>query len=200
MVRINLLPWREERRQQRQKDFISAIGLSIALVLAIFAAVHMHIEGFKDFQNIRNQTLLSEIAVLDNKITEIKEIEGKKNKLLVKIDLIQGLQESRPQIVHLFDEIAKRTPDGVYLTALRQAGKSLTLQGKAQSNARVSAFMREVENSDWLASPKLEIIRGMDKNDSAQKADSGSQFSDFTLTAEQSLPQTAKEPKEKKAQ
>lgn len=198
MVKINLLPWREERRQQRQKDFVSLIGLVVALVLAIIAAVHMHIAGLMDFQNNRNQLLQSEIAILDKKIAEISDIEAKKNKLLVKIDLIQGLQESRPQIVHLFDEIAKRTPDGVYLTALKQTGKALAMQGKAQSNARVSAFMREVENSGWLTSPKLEVIRGQNKNGINQNADAGNQFSDFTLRAEQGMPQgttTAKETK-----
>ena len=114
MVKINLLPWREELRQQKQRDFLIAIGLGIGLTLAIMAAVHMHIEGLKDYQNARNQLLQTEITAVDQKIAEIKEIEDKKNKLLVKIQLIQNLQESRPQIVHLFDELARSTPEGVF--------------------------------------------------------------------------------------
>ncbi len=191
MVRINLLPWREERYQQRQRDFANAIGLAVALVLSIVAAAHFHIDGWKAYQNSRNQLLQNEIAVLDTKIAEIKDVETKKNTLLVKIELIQSLQESRPQIVHLFDEIAKRTPEGVYLTMLKQTGKKLLLQGKAQSNARVSAFMREVESSDWLTAPKLEIIKGQDKRADAPKSTSTGPFSDFTLQAEQSMPKAA---------
>jgi type IV pilus assembly protein PilN len=187
MVRINLLPWREELRQQRQRDFLTAIGLSVALVLSLMAAIHMHIEGLKDHQNARNQLLQTEIAAVDKKITEIKEIEDKKNKLLVKIELIQNLQESRPQIVHLFDELAKRTPEGVFLTQFKQIGKELTMDGKAQSNARVSTFMREIENSDWLSSPKLSIIKGMDKDEGAKQQGSG-QLSEFTLLAKLDAP------------
>jgi type IV pilus assembly protein PilN len=185
MVKINLLPWREELRQQKQRDFLTAIGLGVALVLSVMAAVHMHIDGLKSHQTARNQLIQTEIDAVDRKITEIKDIENKKNKLLAKIELIQNLQESRPQIVHLFDEIAKRTPEGVFLTHIKQTGKELVLEGKAQSNARVSAFMREVENSGWLSSPRLSIIKGMDKS----IQDSG-QLSDFTLFATQGTPET----------
>jgi type IV pilus assembly protein PilN len=185
MVKINLLPWREELRQQKQRDFLTAIGLGVALVLSVMAAVHMHIDGLKSHQNARNQLIQTEIDAVDRKITEIKDIENKKNKLLAKIELIQNLQESRPQIVHLFDEIAKRTPEGVFLTHIKQTGKELLLEGKAQSNARVSAFMREVENSGWLSSPRLSIIKGMDKS----LQDSG-QLSDFTLFVTQGTPDT----------
>ncbi|MEQ1637789.1 MAG: PilN domain-containing protein [Methylococcales bacterium] len=188
MVKINLLPWREELRQQRQRDFLTAIGLGVALTLSIMGAVHMHIEGLKSHQNARNQLLQTEIDAVDKKIAEIKEIEDKKNKLLVKIELIQNLQESRPQIVHLFDEIAKRTPDGVFLTNFKQTGKELVMEGKAQSNARVSAFMREVENSGWLSTPKLSVIKGQDKSAQDPKQETIGQLSDFTLMATQSAP------------
>lgn len=188
MVKINLLPWREELRKERQRAFLSALGLGAIITLAAMGAVHMHIESLKTYQNARNQLLQTEITAVDQKITEIKEIEDKKNKLLVKIDLIQNLQESRPQIVHLFDEIARRTPDGVFLTQFKQVGKELVMDGKAQSNARVSAFMREVETSDWLTAPKLSIIKGLDKQGEA--AQSGSQLSDFTLMASQNTPKS----------
>lgn len=186
MVKINLLPWREELRQQKQRDFLTAIGLAAALVLSIMAAVHMHIEGLKTHQTARNQLLQTEIDVVDKKIVEIKEIEDKKNKLLVKIDLIQTLQESRPQIVHLFDELAKRTPEGVFLTQFKQTGKALVLEGKAQSNARVSAYMREIENSQWLSAPQLSVIKGQQELSAQNGKESGSgQLSDFTLMATQ---------------
>lgn len=189
MVKINLLPWREELRKERQRAFLSALGLAALMTLAIMGAVHMHIESLKSYQSARNQLLQTEITAVDQKISEIKEIEDKKNKLLVKIELIQNLQESRPQIVHLFDEIAKRTPDGVFLTQFKQTGKALVIDGKAQSNARVSAFMREVESSDWLTAPKLSIIKGLEKTGDTPQSGS-SQLSDFTLMATQDAPKT----------
>ncbi len=190
MVKINLLPWREELRQQRQREFLTAIGFGVLSVIALLMLVHMHIDDLKDFQNSRNHLLETQIAEVDTKIAEVNNIEAKKNKLLVKIQLIQGLQESRPQIVHLFDEIAKRTPEGVFLTHIKQDGGDLTIEGKAQSNARVSAFMREVENSVWLSTPKLSIIKNQD-NDSNQKKPSSNtvqQASDFVLFAKQGKP------------
>jgi type IV pilus assembly protein PilN len=121
--------------------------------------------------------LKNEIAVLDKKIAEIKDIEQKKNKLLTKIDVIQKLQESRPEIVHLFDELAKTTPEGVYLTKFVQLDATLTVDGKAESNARVSAFMRAIDNSPWLNSPVLGVIKGQGKNNG--------EMNDFSLTAKQ---------------
>ncbi|PKM11829.1 MAG: pilus assembly protein PilN [Gammaproteobacteria bacterium HGW-Gammaproteobacteria-3] len=177
MVKINLLPWREELKQQRQRDFLSAGGLAVLLTLVILFAVHLYIEGLKEFQESRNQILRGEIALVDKKITEIKSIEEKKNKLLTKIDVIQKLQESRPLIVHLFDEMAKTTPDGVFLTQFAQTEAILTFTGKAESNARVSAFMRAIEASRWLHSPSLNIIQAKEKI----KVD---QLSDFILLAQ----------------
>lgn len=141
MTKINLLPWREELRRQKKQDFITAIGLSVLATIAILGMVHFYIEGLKDYQERRNKMLQDEIALLDKKIKEIKDIEEKKHKLLAKIDVIQKLQESRPEIVHLFDEVARTTPEGVFLTKFTQAASSLTFNGKSQSNARVSAFM-----------------------------------------------------------
>ena len=189
MVKINLLPWREELRKQRQRDFLTAIGLGVLFVIAVLMLGHLHVEGLKDFQISRNNLVEGEIALVDKKIAEVDNIEAKKNKLLVKIQLIQGLQQSRPQIVHLFEELAKRTPEGVFLTQFKQVGGDLTIEGKAQSNARVSAFMREVESSDWLNMPKLSIIRGQDKLDKKSKtSDLAGQASDFILFAKQSMP------------
>ena len=117
MAKINLLPWREELRKKKQKDFLNALVLSILAGFIILGLIHTYIEGLIAYQEQRNQILKNEIALLDKKIVEIKDIEDKKSKLLVKIDLIQKLQESRPEIVHLFDEIPKITPDGIFLTS-----------------------------------------------------------------------------------
>ncbi|MDD5631757.1 MAG: PilN domain-containing protein, partial [Methylococcales bacterium] len=148
----------------------------------IIGLLHAYIAGLEANQEQRNQILLNEIAELNKKIIAINSIEEKKKKLLAKIDLIQKLQESRPQIVHLFDEIPKVTPDGVFLTKFTQTGSELIFEGKSQSNARVSAFMRAIEASPWLQTPKLTVIRS-----DAQPRDKTTteQLSDFTLRAEQ---------------
>lgn len=178
MAKINLLPWREELRKQKQQDFLVGIGISVVITCLILIAVYLYIEGLKEYQQRRNQMLKDQIAMVDRKIREIKDIEEKKNKLLTKIEVIQKLQESRPEIVHLFDELAKVTPDGVYLTKFVQSGSSLTLNGKAQSNARVSAYMRAIENSPWLKEPKLDVIKG--KGDKKTIS-----LNDFTMRAQQ---------------
>lgn len=177
MVRINLLPWRDELRKKKQQEFVAGIGAGILATCLILLIVYMYIENMKEYQGVRNKVLKDEIAVLDKKILEIKEIEEKKNKLLTKIEVIQKLQESRPEVVHLFDELAKTTPEGIYLTKFTQVGPTLTLDGKAESNARVSAFMRAIDNSPWLNTSVLGVIKGQGKNNG--------ELNDFTLTAKQ---------------
>lgn len=162
MARINLLPWREELRKQKKKDFFTAMGVAAVLTLLAFVYVHVYIQGLQDYQAERNKMLTDEISRLDVKLGEIKNIEDTKNKLLAKIDLIQKLQESRPEVVHLLDEIPRNTPDGVFLTKFTQTGNALQFEGKSQSNARVSAFMRAVDASAWLASPILDEIKAED--------------------------------------
>lgn len=178
MAKINLLPWREELRAQKKQDFINAIGVSVLVTAVIFGAVHMYIEGLKAYQEQRNKIIQDEITLLDKKIEQIKSIEEQKSKLLTKIELIQKLQESRPEIVHLFDELPRVTPDGVFLSIFNQKGVELTFQGKSQSNARVSAFMRAIEASAWLKVPTLDVIQSTTKV-------SPEQLSDFTLHAKQ---------------
>ena len=178
MAKINLLPWREELRAQKKQDFINAIGVAVFFTAFIFAGVHMYIEGLKAYQEQRNKIIQDEIVLLDIKIAQIKTIEDQKAKLLTKIDLIQKLQESRPEVVHLFDELPKVTPDGVFLATFSQVGTDLTFKGKSQSNARVSAFMRAIEASSWLKAPTLDVIQ------SASKV-GPDQLSDFTMRAKQ---------------
>lgn len=178
MARINLLPWREGLRKQRQRDFAAAVLVAILVTVGILFYVHAHIEGLIEHQEQRNRFLENEIAALDNKIAEIKKLEDRKAMLLAKMDVIQQLQKSRPEIVHLFEEIAKTVPDGVYLTQFSQSGSSLTFRGKAQSNARVSAYMHSIEASGWMKNPNLNIILSKDKADNVR-------LSDFTMFAEQ---------------
>ncbi len=178
MARINLLPWREELRKQKKKDFINAMALSALTGVLIIGVVHGYIETLRSYQEERNKLLEAEIAILDKKIVAINSIEEKKRKLMAKIELIQKLQESRPEIVHLFDEIPKVTPDGVYLKKFVQIGEDLTFEGKSQSNARVSAFMRAIEASQWLNSPVLDVIKTVEKNNPDET-------SDFILKAKQ---------------
>ncbi|MGR8929790.1 MAG: PilN domain-containing protein [Gammaproteobacteria bacterium] len=177
MARINLLPWREELRKRKQQEFGAGIGLGVLVTALILIFVYMYIEGLKEYQDHRNQILRDEIAVLDRKIAEIKDIEEKKNRLLTKIDVIQKLQESRPEIVHLFDELTRVTPEGIYFTKFTQIGTGLRMEGKAESNARVSALMRAIERSSWLHTPVLGIIKGEGKNTGA--------MNDFAMTATQ---------------
>ena len=162
MAKINLLPWREEKRKEKKKEFLTAMGLSVVTTLVAFVFVHTYIQGLQAYQEQRNQMLEEEIVKLDQKLGEIKNIEDTKNKLLAKIDLIQKLQESRPEAVHLLDEIPRTTPDGVFLTKFTEIGAALVFEGKSQSNARVSAFMRAIDASDWLQTSVLEEIKAED--------------------------------------
>ncbi|MFI3184927.1 MAG: PilN domain-containing protein [Methylococcaceae bacterium] len=178
MAKINLLPWREELRAQKKQDFINAIALAVLFTILIFSGVHLYVEGLKGYQEQRNKIIQDEIALLDIKISQIKTIEEQKAKLLTKIDLIQKLQESRPEIVHLFDELPRVTPDGVYLSKFTQVGGDLTFEGKSQSNARVSAFMRAIEASPWFKVPTLDVIQSANKVNPEQ-------LSDFTMHTKQ---------------
>ncbi len=177
MARINLLPWREELRKQRQREFgFMVIGaLFVTLLLGLY--VNLHISGMIDHQKARNGFMKKEIALMDQKIKEIKDLEKTKAKLLARINIIQELQSSRPEIVHLFDELVTRTPDGSYLTEVNQKGKSVTINGRAQSNARVSSYMRNVDASQWLGDPSLQVIENKDKT--------GTGMSHFTLKVKQ---------------
>jgi type IV pilus assembly protein PilN len=162
MAHINLLPWREELRKQKQQQFaVVTAGTAILGGLLVLLA-HMQMDGLIENQNQRNQFLDQEIAVLDKKIAKIKELEKTKTALLARMDIIQQLQHSRPQSVHLMDQLVYSLPDGVYLNKISQTGAALTLNGIAQSNARVSAYMRNIDSSDWMTQPKLDVIETKD--------------------------------------
>ncbi len=158
MAHINLLPWREEQRREQQRQFLTVLGLSAVLMGLILLAVHIRIAGMIEHQQSRNSFLQTEINQVEKQIKEINKLEEDKKRLLARMEVIQELQRNRPEVVHLFDEIARIIPDGIHLGSMKQSGDQLVLNGVAQSNARVSAFMRNIEGSDWLADPRLEVI------------------------------------------
>lgn len=164
MAHINLLPWRAELRKEKQREFLSIAGGSALLMLVVVAYVHLHINGLISNQQSRNDYLKKEIAVVEQRIKEIKELDNKKQQLIARMRIIEQLQLNRPEIVHRFDELVNVIPEGLYLTSLVQKGKQITMQGAAQSNARVSAFMRGLDGSGWYTSPGLEIIKAEGKN------------------------------------
>lgn len=163
MTRINLLPWREELRQEKQKQFMSLLILSMILSAAIVGLIHFQMNAKIDYQNSRNSYLSKEISKLDNEIAEIKELQKVRKSLVERMDIIQALQASRPSIVHLFTELVTTVPNGVFLKTLEQTNDTLKLTGEAESNARVSSYMRNLNDSEWMKEPNLEIIEIQDK-------------------------------------
>jgi type IV pilus assembly protein PilN len=158
MPRINLLPWREQERKTRRREFLIAAGA------AVFAAVMFSLGGklmyasWIDTQSEKNNLLKKEIGKLDAQITDILDLENRKQRLLARMDIIEKLQRSRPEIVHLFDEVVKTVPDGIYLTSIKQTGKKLEIHGVAQSSTRVSTFMRNIDASTWMENPVLQVV------------------------------------------
>ena len=158
MARINLLPWRAERRKLRKKEFIVMLGLAVAAgVLLSFLIVSFY-SGRISSQTARNEYLRGEIAKVDGQIKEIEALDQKKSKLLARKEVIEQLQSNRSQMVHLFDSLVRTIPDGVALTGIKQEGDILTLSGRSQSNARVSTYMRNLESSGWMTNPDLNVI------------------------------------------
>jgi type IV pilus assembly protein PilN len=162
MARINLLPWRAERRKQRQQEFMGLLGLSALAALAISVVIVLYYSGQIDGQKKRNVYLENQIAEVDKQIKEIDELDKKKENLLRRKEVIEQLQASRSQMVHLFDELVRTIPDGLRLNTIRQQGSELSLQGYAQSNARVSTYMRNLQVSGWMTKPELSVIEVKD--------------------------------------
>ena len=158
MPRINLLPHRAELRGKRRNQFF--IGLGGAVLAAGFAvlASSFVMDGIIGNQQSRNDLLKTEIAALDKRIEEIRDLEAKKERLLARMEIIEQLQRSRPEIVHVFDELVRALPDGVRLTSIKQSSRRLEIKGDAESNTRVSAFMRNIDKSEWLTQPDLEVV------------------------------------------
>jgi type IV pilus assembly protein PilN len=165
MAKVNLLPWRSERRKVRQQEFFYLLGGAAVSAIVLGLLAMFYYSGQIEGQNKRNAYLTDQITQLDAKIAEIKALDQKKDKLLRRKEVIEQLQANRSQMVHLFDELVRTIPDGVRLTSVKQDGDKLTLEGQSQSNARVSAYMRNIEASGWMTNPDLSVIeaRGDDK-------------------------------------
>jgi type IV pilus assembly protein PilN len=162
---INLLPWRSARRKRQQRQFILTLGGMLGVTLLVMVVVHINIAQRIAHQEQRNQFLTSELAVMDQKIKEIQDLEKKKKNLIARMDVIQTLQSSRPEIVHLFDELARKVPEGVQLLDITQTDRTLTINGMAQSNARVSVLMRNLDISQWFGVPSLQVIESKPEGD-----------------------------------
>ena len=188
MAKINLLPWRDELRKELQQQFYATIGAFIVITLCVWGAIHFINTQRIEYQQTRNQFLNEQIANLDKKIEEIKRLEKEKQRLKARIDAIEQLQGNRPLIVRLFDELVTSLPEGVSIVTVKQKGKAITISGVAQSNARVSSFMRKLEDSDWLGDPHLDVIQAKD--------DEGQRLSNFTMRFNQVIPKASGENEE----
>jgi type IV pilus assembly protein PilN len=185
MTRINLLPWRAELRQEQKKAFGMLLVLIMVLAGAIVGLIHIQMGAKIDYQLSRNQYIRDEISKLDKQITEISDLKKVRRSLLERMEVIQDLQGSRPSIVHLFTEIVSTVPNGVYLKTLSQSGNHLVMTGEAESNARVSTYMRNLDASDWLKEPNLRVIEIEDIK--------VNRISAFTLTVKQTSPDATEE-------
>jgi type IV pilus assembly protein PilN len=175
MPRINLLPWRDAQRKERKLKFMVAMGGAVVCAFLVMGGVYLLYSAMIDAQDARNALLTQQIKVLDRQIEEINDLEQTKLQFIARMQIIEKLQRSRPEIVHLFDQIVKTLPDGVYLTDITQTGDHLKFTGVAQSSTRVSAFMRNIDSSQWMKNPTLEVIQSAP----------GAYGSSFTLDAEQ---------------
>ena len=180
MPRINLLPWREELRNQRRNQFFVGLG-SAAVVTGLLLLLSFFVfDGLIGGQRDRNEFLKDEIAKLDKQIEEILELENSKARLLARMEIIEQLQRSRPGIVHVFDDMVSVMPEGVFLNSIKQTGERIEMVGVAESNTRVSALMRNIDDSDWLSKPDLEVV---EVKPVAGRGQSGPKASEFTVFA-----------------
>lgn len=159
---INLLPWRELRREEKKREFIMLLGAALAATLCLLAMMHLFIVSEIKIEQRKSTYLRHEITLLDSKIKEIQALKKQKEALIARMQVIQTLQANRTQVVHLFDELISVLPSGVYLKQVKRQGDSVNLIGKAESNTNVSVLMRNIEKSHWLAEPLLNEIKSED--------------------------------------
>lgn len=179
MPDINLLPWREELREERKRQFFSAMILTAILAGIIGFAWHSRVNVIIDAQERRNEMLEVEISALDTQANEIRELKKRKNEMLDRMEVIKGLQTNRPEIVKLYDQLVQVVPDGVYLSSFEVDGNSVSMEGKAESNNRISTFMRQLDRSGKFSSPNLTKVTA-----DRELGDQGSQFSMAALVVD----------------
>jgi len=184
MPRINLLPWREELRKQRQKNFVIAVvgALVAAALVTLMAGLIM--QGRIDYQGERNARLKQEIVRLDKLIEEIANLERQKDRLLARMEVIEELQRRRADSVHLFDQLVRIVPEGVFYEEVRQTANKVEMDGMAESSTRVSSLMRNVEASQWLQNPGLEVVE-------ASQGEDGIKRNRFRVSAQQVVEEEA---------
>ncbi|ALN20979.1 pilus assembly protein PilN [Ectopseudomonas mendocina] len=181
MARINLLPWREQLREERKQRFLVTLAGVLVLAVAVVFLGDQLLNGAIDQQNARNNFIQSEISVLDARIKEISELKTRRQQLLERMKIIQDLQGNRPIIGRVFDQLVRTLPDGVYFTSVKMTGKNIAILGAAESNNRVSNLMRNLESSEWLESPNLTQVK-------ATTAGAMDQANIFQLSVQQTQP------------
>jgi type IV pilus assembly protein PilN len=199
MPRINLLPWREQQRKERKLGFVVGLGAgTVAALIAAFAG-YLWFSSLIDGQRQRNSLLKTEIVKLDRQIEEINDLEAQKQQFIARMQIIEKLQRSRPEIVHVFDTVVKTIPDGTYLTEMTQTGRRIKFHGVAQSATRVSSFMRNIESSQWLQHADLELVETKKENtfgsDFTMYVDQVAQAADETLDGGKPAPAGQPKPK-----
>ncbi len=181
MARINLLPWREQLREERKQRFLVAMGSTLIVAAGLVFFAGQYLDGAINQQNARNGFVEKEIAGLDERIKQISELKGRRTKLLERMKIIQDLQGNRPVIGRIFDQMVRTLPDGVFFSALSRKGDVISIEGTAESNNRVSSLMRNLEASDWMKAPNLTEVKAL-------KAGAVDQASTFKLTVKQTRP------------
>src|ERR1700704_5111544 len=176
MPRINLLPWREQERKVRRREFLVAAGAAVFASVILIVVGKLVYASWTDAQIEKNNLLKKEIVKLDAQIADIQDLETRKQRLVARMEIIERLQRKRPEIVHLFDELVKTVPEGIYLTQIKETGKKLEMRGVAQSSTRVSTFMRNIDSSAWMDNPQLQVVE--------TSKDSPTGGSSFTLTSD----------------
>lgn len=174
MANINLLPWREARRQERKKQFLIGLGATLAGAAMSVLFWDLAVNSQIDYQQSRNQYLRTQIALLDQEVAEIRDLQRKRNQLIERMRVIQALQGNRPVIVRLLDQLVRTVPDGVFYTSLETKANVVSIEGVAESNNRVSSLMRRLDASDWLENPNLDAVQAA--------PDYGEQATTFKLT------------------
>ncbi len=173
-IHINLLDWRAARRERRKQQFGVAAGMTAALAAGIVVIGLLAVNTALSNQNERNEFLKGQIAEMDRQIKEIQELEKTKANLIARMEVIQQLQKDRSDIVHFFDEMVNILPDGVYVTSVKQQGNKITIDGVAESNGRISTYLKNLDASEWFSDPRLVVIKA--------QQDQFRRLSNFTLS------------------